>query len=323
MSETLDAVTAVNLYVIKGHHAAIVDGVRPTSLDVGQVGLEAYDVRDREFGLVEAAPSDDGTHLFISQRSWDEAGRPVKGREDNLLADVRTDITTNRILVASHIGNFPLPNEYDESVPKYNVRVHSSVLPEALDQGDEAADFYSELLRRSVRMFRANRSAIRWLPQQFHREGAVNRVAAADGFPLLLTSQASLDAAHDMNDMPRGSVALGQYRGSVEMDGSGSGPWGEDYKRKVKIGSAVVYIVKPSARCIVTTLDQETGARGVKGMRVLRGHNGCLVGSDKPEAFFGQNGNHVYAPGDNQRISVGDTIETLERADEPNFVKAS
>lgn len=325
MSETVDRVTGVHMFAIKSCHETTVEGQLPSALQVGETGFEAQGVRDREFVMVEDMPRDaEQSPLFVSQRGWDEAEHPVKGRHDNRLAVVETNIRAGRLeIVAPGLGSLSIMAEYDGTAPKRDVRIFESILPQALDQGDEAAGLFSEVLGRPVRLVRTNRSVPRELPKEYRRTGAANKVAGADGFPFLLTNQASLDAANEASGLdPDEYVDLRQYRGTTETDGVAMGPWGEDYIRKVKIGSTVMYLVKPSARCIITNIKQSSGEGGVKGLRVLRSHKGRLAEGKQDKPLFGQNGNHVYDPENPAWISVGDEITVLERAGEPNFIPA-
>jgi len=42
---------------------------------------------------------------------------------------------------------------------------------------------------------------------------------------------------------------------------SGAAPWAEDCWRRIRIGGVLFSVVKPCDRCIVTTIDPETGQR--------------------------------------------------------------
>src|SRR5690349_18977002 len=92
-----------------------------------------------------------------------------------------------------------------------------------------------------------------------------DRVSFADGYPLLLASQSSLD---DLNARMGTPLPMERFRPSVVV--VGAPPWAEDFWRRIRIGEAVFRIVKPCDRCIVTTTDQATGARGAARGEPLR-----------------------------------------------------
>ena len=82
----------------------------------------------------------------------------------------------------------------------------------------------------------------------------------------------------------------------------GGSPWEEDEWRVLEVGGARIQLVKPCARCSVTTVDQGTGLRGKEPLRTLkasRAWNG--------KAYFGQNA-VIDSPG---RFRVGDDVHIL------------
>jgi len=137
---------------------------------------------------------------------------------------------------------------------------------------------------------------------EFGSDGDV--VSFADGYPLLLTSTASLGELCSWltqdGDQP---VPMSRFRPSVVV--AGSGPWAEDGWRRIRIGAVSFRVVKPCGRCMVTTIDQMTGEVGRQPLKMLGRRR--LIGND---LVFGQN-MIPEAPG---TISVGDQVEILEHA---------
>ena len=97
-----------------------------------------------------------------------------------------------------------------------------------------------------------------------------DRVSLADAYPLLLTSTSSLDAVNDWlvegGDEP---VPMSRFRPNVVV--SGAQPWAEDgwLGGRLRIGATAFRAVKPCDRCLVTTIDQDTGEAGKQPLRVL------------------------------------------------------
>lgn len=83
------------------------------------------------------------------------------------------------------------------------------------------------------------------------------------GFPVSLIGSASIDA------LGLGPIDPRRFRMLVEFDGAP--PFGEDawVGRDVRIGEAVVRVQEACARCAVTTVDPETGARDVDALRAM------------------------------------------------------
>ena len=102
---------------------------------------------------------------------------------------------------------------------------------------------------------------------------STDRVSFADGFPLLLANTASLDAVNDWlvaaGDEP---VPMTRFRPNLVV--SGARPWDEDtwVGRRLRIGSMIFRAAKSCSRCVVTTIDQETGEKGREPLRTLGRH---------------------------------------------------
>lgn len=310
---SIDKVIGVNLYPIKSAHAATVGGEMPTSLEVGQTGFEAYGVRDRDYVLYDKA-----ANLFVSQRGWGADQRRAIHKNDKSLAVVCVDIQPDHMVVSSHIGQLEInttPHDGSQRV----IDIFGKPLP-VIEQDSNASDYFSRLLGREVLLMRSDHDHIRTLPNEaYRRDGAFNSKAAADGFPFLMTSQASLSAAEARNGIEPGAVSLGAFRGNIAIDGSELGAFKEDYidgRERFTIGAIGFYAIKPCMRCPIPNIDQETGENAVVGgLKALRGRVGHIPGSSDNGVFFGQNLIHA----DTGIISVGDpvTIEAFQSS--PNI----
>ena len=98
-------------------------------------------------------------------------------------------------------------------------------------------------------------------------------------------------------------VPIGRFRGNIVVDGAAA--WAEDSWRLVRIGGALFRVVKPCDRCIVTTVDQQTGQRPdrTEPLRTLG-----TFRHDENGIMFGQN----LVPTMTGRIAVGDAVDVLE-----------
>lgn len=103
----------------------------------------------------------------------------------------------------------------------------------------------------------------------------------ADGFPLLLIGQASLDDLCARIGRP---LAMTRFRPNLVV--SGVPPYAEDSWTRIRIGGAVLRIVKPCERCVFTTVDPVTGSRGLdqEPLRTLATYRRTPAG-----VIFGQN----------------------------------
>lgn len=142
-----------------------------------------------------------------------------------------------------------------------------------------------------------------WLGEQSARFRSTidTRVSFADGYPLLLTSEASLA---DLNERTDGSHVMAQFRPSIVA--AGNAAFAEDGWRRIRIGDVIFRVVEPCARCVMITVDPARGERRGDGepMKSLLGYRR----RDGNAVHFGQNLVAENA-GD---IAVGQPIDILE-----------
>jgi uncharacterized protein YcbX len=136
-----------------------------------------------------------------------------------------------------------------------------------------------------------------------------DRVSFADGYPLLLASE---DSLADLDRRMPAPLPMDRFRPSVVV--AGAPPWAEDTWRRIRIGAVTFRVVKPCDRCVVTTTDQVTGARGAAGGEPLRTLARFRRRGDK--VFFGQN----LVPDGVGTIRAGDAVEVIDQADSANWV---
>ncbi len=133
----------------------------------------------------------------------------------------------------------------------------------------------------------------------FGRPG--DHVSFADGFPLLVTTAASLA---DLNRRLPGPVPMNRFRPNLVVDGGGA--WDEDRWSRIRIGSVAFRIVKDCARCAVTTVDQDTAVRSAdtEPLRTLATFRRKAGG----RVIFGQN----LVPEHEGAVRVGDAVEVVD-----------
>lgn len=81
-------------------------------------------------------------------------------------------------------------------------------------------------------------------------------VSLADGYPYLIAATASLA---DLNARLEAPLGMDRFRPNLVV--AGGPPWAEDAWRRLRIGGVEFAVIKPCARCVVTTTDQRTGER--------------------------------------------------------------
>ena len=125
-----------------------------------------------------------------------------------------------------------------------------------------------------------------------------DQVSLADGFPFLIIGQGSLDALNRRLETP---LPMKRFRPNFVF--TGGDPHEEDTWKKFTIGANRFAGVKPCARCVMTTVDPETGKKGVEPVKTLATYR-----RRDNNIYFGQN---VIAL-DHGAVSVGDTITVTD-----------
>jgi hypothetical protein len=127
-----------------------------------------------------------------------------------------------------------------------------------------------------------------------------DRVGFADGYPLLLISEASLA---DLNRRLPHPVPMARFRPNLVVGDCEA--FAEDGWKRLRIGLVELALVKPCDRCVFTTVDPETARIDAQQepLRTLATYRR----TDK-KLLFGQNV-VVRRPG---TIRVGDVVELLE-----------
>lgn len=179
--------------------------------------------------------------------------------------------------------------------PLRRVRVWSDHV-QARDAGDDAAVWLSEQLGRACRLVYMPAESVRRVDGAYAREGET--VGFADGFPLLLVSQASLD---DLNSRLPAPVPMNRFRPNLVI--SGCEPFAEDGWQCIRIGAITFDVAKPCARCVIPSIVQETAERDRHINRALAAYRRV-----NGQVLFGQNLLYRQAG----RLAVGDTVEVLD-----------
>ncbi|WP_433301411.1 MOSC domain-containing protein [Actinoplanes sp. CA-030573] len=132
-------------------------------------------------------------------------------------------------------------------------------------------------------------------------------VSFADGYPMLLANAASLAALNDWLAEARDEpVPITRFRPNLVV--ADAEPWAEDewVERGVRLRAGDVELIAASGcgRCVVTTIDQETGAKGREPLGMLGRRR-----------RFGQKLlfaiNLIPAPGARGSLRVGDRVTVV------------
>jgi uncharacterized protein YcbX len=176
------------------------------------------------------------------------------------------------------------------------VNVWKSKGVHAIDLGDEAAAWFSEWLGTSVRLVHIADGFKRIVNEQYAAHDD-DHIGFADGYPILLTSEEGLQ---DLNSRLESPVPMNRFRPNIVV--KGCEPFAEDTWNRIRIANVELAVVKPCARCEVTTIDKETLERSKEPLKTLGKYRKQKLG-----AIFGQN----VIPLNEGRIELGMTVEVL------------
>ena len=158
--------------------------------------------------------------------------------------------------------------------------------------GEKPARWFSEFLDCSCSLVHMAGATVRPADPAYASVGT--RVSFADAFPFLLISEESLA---DLNRRLAEPLPMNRFRPNLVV--AGGQPYEEDRWERIEIGGIGMRIVKPCARCLVTTTDQATADRGREPLRTLATYRKI-----DGKVMFGQNAVHE-GPG---RLRVGDPV---------------
>ena len=143
--------------------------------------------------------------------------------------------------------------------------------------GERAARWFSDVLETDCSLVHMPETTVRPADTAYAPDGY--RVSFADGFAFLLLSEESLA---DLNGRLGAPLPMNRFRPNLVI--AGGMPFGEDAMTSFRIGAVRFQVVKPCARCVLTTTDQVTMERGLEPLRTLATYR-----RRDGEVRFGQN----------------------------------
>lgn len=226
-------VTGICVYPIKACGAVRLDAAR-----VLPQGLDG----DRRYMLVGA----DGR--FVSQRT-----HPI-------LAQVRCTLGEEEIGAAvPGLSPLTLPRRF-EGTQHLSANIWRDQVLGTIHADGSA--WFSAFLSEEVTLVYQPESELRRVNPKHARPE--DRVSFADGYPLLLTSESSLEELNRHCEQP---VPMDRFRPNVVI--SGWPAYAEDTLKMLMIGDVSFVMPKLCDRCVVTTTDQLTGKSGREPLRAL------------------------------------------------------
>jgi uncharacterized protein YcbX len=230
-------------------------------------------------------------------RRWmlvDETGRFLSQRRHPRMSLVEVRIEADHLAVsAPEMPALQVPFSLTGSKPML-AGVWGDLV-ETLPVGEEADRWFGEFLGVRCRLVHLPEESVREVDPDYGRAG--DRIGLADGFPFLLISEGSLA---DLNARLEAPLQMDRFRPNLVV--AGCGPFAEDGWSTIRVGPITLRVVKPCARCAITTVDQRTAARGKEPLRTL-----ATFRRSGTKVLFGQNLVHD----ETGLLRAGDPVEVL------------
>jgi len=243
--------------------------------------LHIYPVKSCAGSQVESVqldrfgPTDDRRWMLV-----DQAGEMVSQRDEPKLALMRAEVDSAGISLAFDGKVFPVM--IDSASAQTTVQVWGDRVL-ACDAGNEVAEWLSDALQRSLRLVYMPDDSVRRVDTDFALQGET--VSFADGFPLLLVSQASLDYLGQRLSRP---VPTNRFRPNLVV--TGCEPHAEDAWKKIRIGDIEFDVAKACARCVMPSIEQSDASKDPDILRELASYRRFDDPAGGPrQVYFGQN----------------------------------
>lgn len=259
--------TDIYLYPIKS-----LGGIRVTEASVEPRGLQY----DRRWMLVDSKGN------FLSQRQHAQ------------LALLQVEITGTGLRVTHKTENYePLLVPFEANDEKSLLVTIWQDVCFAFEVTPEANRWFSEVLGIPCKLVYMPDHAMRPVDPDYARPRDI--VSFADAYPFLIIGQESLG---DLNRKLNQPIGMDRFRPNLVF--SGGSAFDEDTWTEFSIGETTFYPVKPCYRCVVTTIDQETGAKSAEPLQTLATYR-----SENNKVKFGQNLVHT---GVGNTLTVGQPL---------------
>jgi uncharacterized protein YcbX len=241
----------------------------------------------------------------------DPSGHFITQRELPTLA--RLEVVPQAECVRFAMGEENMTVAHPPRERRMDVAIWKSIVNAAV--ADQATnETLSGWLGREVRLVFFDDDAKRSASAEWAGDGTP--VTFADGYQVLITTTASLVALNtDMQAKGEGSVGMERFRPNIVLDTEEA--WVEDSWETIEISRIRFDLVKPCARCIMTTQDQQTGSREVPSPMPAMGRIRMSADRRVPGPLFGWNA----VPRNTGRIGIGDAAAVIAERQEGWAIK--
>lgn len=282
-------ISSLHIYPIKS-----CAGIDLQSAELTRAGI----AQDRRWMLVDDADR------FMTQRQWPRMALIRPALEAQSLALTAPGMEPLRV---------PL-NGSELSGTVENVVVWGAQVP-ARAESDRVNDWLSRFLDRGCRLFKVDLEAHRlpnpewpgrWFAAHPDLAGEFKGdhvFGFADGFPLLVANQASLDELNaKLAAQGKAPASMNRFRPNIVVRGEDWAAWDEDHTAFLQAGAAGLALVKPCARCPIPNVNPDTAQTGDEPGVTL-----AALHTKETGVIFGMNA--IVAQTRPLTLKVGDPVE--------------
>ncbi|AMO93543.1 MOSC domain protein [Collimonas fungivorans] len=242
----MPTITALTLYPIKS-----CAGIALQAATVTASGLSHQQAHDREWMVVDSGGQ------FLSQRSHPAMALIVPVLQAGTMTVQAPGMPPLLVPTA------PLDRAQAASLAVVVWDDHLN----AHDCGDAAAAWFSRVLGQPCKLVRFDPGARRLASKKWTLD-ADAPTRFADGYPMLLISQGSLDDLNrKLQAQDRTPLPMNRFRPNIVIDGVDA--FEEDFLETLQAGPVCLQPVKPCTRCPMPAIDQASGEIGPDPMDIL------------------------------------------------------
>lgn len=231
---------------------------------------------DRRWMLID----DEG--VFITQRKYSELSQLQVNIADG-------ELTVSHKTAPEQKISFDLDAQIGENI---EVTIWDDV-SNGVEVSNEVSDWFSNFMQFKVRLVKMPAIENRFVDPKYALNAET--VSFADGYPCLIIGQSSLNGLNEKLTEP---ILMDRFRPNFVFTGGEAHI--EDNFGVFSLGDVAFTAVKPCARCVLITIDQQTGIKGQEPLRTLATYR-----TWNKKIMFGQNLIHQGFG----EVSVGDELK--------------
>lgn len=232
-------------------------------------------------------------------RRWmlvDSSGKFLTQRTHPQMALIKVDFSFDTLF----FRNIKTTDQFSVGIAettgkKINAVVWSDHL-ELLHVNSIADEWFSQAVNKKCKLVFMPEETLRAVDSKYAANNEITSLS--DGYPFLIIGQPSLD---ELNSRLIDKVPINRFRPNLVF--TGGKPFEEDEMKDFMIGEVSFFGVKPCARCVVTTIDQNTGNKSEEPLRTLSGYRNF-----GGKVIFGMNLLHKGSG----IIKIGDKIKQVD-----------